>query len=541
MTDASAATTTVTVNNGTLNGSIEDNVHIFRGVPFAAPPTGALRWREPQPCPDWEGERDATQFSASALQKGTDINTFMETVLAGVGHGFVKRNVLKLAMKFAPKVEQSEDCLYLNVRSPDITGRLPVMVWIHGGDHQDGSGSEPFYDSNTLPHAGVVLVTINYRLGLMGYLCHPELTNESAVDVSGNYGTLDQIAALKWVRDNIAHFGGDPKNVTIFGESAGGESVAHMLTSPLARGLFHRAIMQSAANSGQLTHLNKTALEHTSAEQQGLAFANKVVGEAYGQIELLRNMPAENLMALVRQEQGDLGGYFPAIDGYVLPYSPFECFKRGQQAKVPLMVGSNSDEATVIFPMMQTPLISHRFNEAAKTDTAALIRSEYGDDADRLFALYPGLENGDIDAQTQFLTDEMFGAKAYFYATCHAASGENTYFYLFNQTSPLKGQTAGAFHAAEIAYVFGSEVPIFPIDENGRALSAQMSQYWRNFARAGDPSDNNLPTWDNTNADDNHQWMSLGKEVGMTDASRMESYAIMNRRLDRILANLTES
>ncbi|MEK9821221.1 MAG: carboxylesterase family protein [Gammaproteobacteria bacterium] len=527
----------VALASGELAGTIEEGVHVFRGVPYAAPPVGDLRWRPPQPVAGWRGVRDAKSSGPSAWQLRTQIEDFMAGLVKGVGHGLMRRLFIRAAMRFMSAPEQSEDCLYLNVRSPDLSASLPVMVWMHGGDHQDGSGSEPFYDSNVLPTLGVVLVTINYRLGLMGYFCHPELTEESDQDVSGNYGTLDQIAALKWVKENIGHFGGDPANVTIFGESAGGESVAHMLTSPLARGLFHRAVLQSPANSAQMQYMSRPVLFHRSAESAGEDFASRLVGDDAPQLDRLRAMPAQDLVKAVQNMEGDLGGYYPVIDGYVLPYSPFECFQRGLEAKVPIMVGSNSDEGSVLWPMMGTPLISHRLQDVKPDDIADLIRAEFGEDAPRIFELYPGLEAGTSAAQAEILGDSMFGAKAYFYAARHAGNGESAFLYYFTNTSPLKNQTAGAFHAAEIPYVFGSEVAIFPIDDAGRELSGKMSRYWRNFALNGDPADQDLPPWQPFGEDVN-AWMVLGPELGQQAVDKTEKYAILNRRLQRELAEI---
>ena len=529
--------TQVTLTSCELAGTVEEGIHVFRGVPYAAPPVGDLRWLPPQPVAAWQGVREAKLPGPSAWQLGTQIEDFMTGIIKGAGHGLLRRLVIRTAMKFMSGPEQSEDCLYLNVRTPDLSGALPVMVWIHGGDHQDGSGSEPFYDSHVLPALGVVLVTINYRLGLMGYFCHPELTEESDQDVSGNYGTLDQIAALRWVKENIARFGGDPANVTIFGESAGGESVAHMLTSPLARGLFHRAVLQSPANSAQMQYMSRPVLFHRSAESVGEDFAARMVGESAPQLDRLRAMSAEQLVAAVQKLEGDLGGYYPVIDGYVLPYSPFECFQRGLEAKVPIMVGSNSDEGSVLWPMMGTPLISHRFQNVKPEGVADLFRAEFGEDAERLFELYPGLEEGAPAAQSELLGDGMFGAKAYFYAARHAANGEPAYLYYFTNTSPLKGQTAGAFHAAEIPYVFGSEVAIFPVDDAGRELSGRMSRYWRNFALNGDPSDQDLSHWQSFD-DDANSWMVLGPGLGQQPVDKAEKYAILNRRLQRELAEI---
>ncbi|MEM7118501.1 MAG: carboxylesterase family protein, partial [Chloroflexota bacterium] len=276
---AEQKTQVVAIESGQLQGVYQEaeRIAVFKGIPFAAPPVGELRWKPPQPVTPWEGVRQATKFSPMAYQRAAEFEKFVGNLIGGQGWNFLRREGLKMLLKVAPKPKMSEDCLYLNVRTPslDSNAQLPVMVWIHGGDHQDGSGSEIFYDSNEIAKQGVVVVSINYRLGVMGYFTHPELSAESPLGVSGNYGTLDQFAALEWVQNNIDAFGGDPDNVTIFGESAGGESVAHMLTSPLAQGLFHKAILQSPANAGQMYHLRESFLTRMPAEEVGLGFAEK--------------------------------------------------------------------------------------------------------------------------------------------------------------------------------------------------------------------------------------------------------------------------
>ncbi len=526
----------VQIHTGQLQGVMDEDVAVFRGIPFAAPPLGDLRWQPPQPVAPWDGVRDASESGPASIQRGGDIQGFFNALVDGMGHNVFKRMLIRLILKFAPAPKDSEDCLYLNIRTPDVSADgLPVMVWIHGGDHQDGSGSEPFYDSNQLPKQGVVLVTVNYRLGLAGNFCHPELTSESPYRTCGNHGALDQIAALTWVRDNIASFGGDADNVTIFGESAGGESVAHMLTSPLSAGLFHRAILQSASNSAQMLHRDKEALQFRSAEAIGQDFATRIVGDVEQQVPLLRQLPIDALMNLVREES-DRYPFYPVIDGHVLPRSPFECFRLGHQHKVPVMVGSNSDEGSVIFPMMGTPVIWRRHEDISSADVARLMTEDFGDDAARLFELYPGLAEGSEAAQSEFLGDNMFGAKAFYYASQHARAGEPTYFYYFSQVPPSETQSIGAFHAAEIPYVFGSGSMIFPIDESA-GLSETMSRYWASFARAGSPNDNELPEWREC-TEHAEEWMSLDGGARMAENTKTEQYQIMQRKLEQQLASL---
>lgn len=329
---------------GKITGLYEEDervtkpIAVFKGIPYAQPPVGPLRWKPPRPLVPWDGVRKADAFGPAPIQLQADIELFMDALIEGQGWGWFKRNLVKLLLHFAPEPEQSEDCLYLNIRSPalDPDALLPVMVWIHGGDHQDGSAGDIFYDSNALSQRGVVVVSINYRLGLMGFLAHPRLSRESEHAVSGNYGTLDQIAALRWVQENVRAFGGDPDNVTIFGESAGGESVAHMMTSPLAQGLFHKAIMQSPANGGQMRHLRRPFLAYRAGEDVGQTFADHFVPRGEDQLARLRRLPAEELYSLARKRQFHV--FYPLIDGYVLEKSPFEAFLDRGQARVPLLL-----------------------------------------------------------------------------------------------------------------------------------------------------------------------------------------------------------
>lgn len=532
-----AAEPIVSVKAGRLQGVNQKGVFVFKGVAFAAPPVGERRWRPPQPVVPWSGVRPAMKFSPTAYQRGTEFNTFIDTLINGQGWGFARREGVKLLLKVAPKPKESEDCLYLNVRTPtlDSQAKLPVMVWIHGGDHQDGAGSEVFYDSNALAGSGVVTVTVNYRLGLMGYFAHPELMAESEQGVAGNYGTLDQVAALRWVQENIGAFGGDPDNVTIFGESAGGESVIHMLTSPLARGLFHRAIVQSAANGGQMIHLKRPFLTHPAAAQSSLAFATKVGVTGRNQLAQLRQLSADALYKAVRQEK-ELGGFYPVIDGYVLPTSPFVAFQHGQQAPVPLLIGSNADEATLLYPIMSSPLPEYQHQPLPVNQMPDFMREAFGADIDELVRLYPGLERRNPQSEMDFLGDTLFGAKARFYAECAARQGQPTFLYFFTRVPPSPKQTAGAFHAAELSFVHGSSNPILPLSPADLTLSATMMGYWTQFAKTGDPNGGNRPQWEGFDPAE-PGWMVLGTdEVGYRPVAREGKYGLLNGRLHRQMA-----
>lgn len=534
-----AAGPIVSVKAGQLQGVDKGGIAVFKGVPFAAPPVGELRWRPPQPVQPWSGVRAATAFSPTAYQRGTDFNTFIDTLINGQGWGFLRREGLKLLLKVAPKPKASEDCLYLNIRTPalDSGAKLPVMVWIHGGDHQDGAGSEPFYDSNALPERGVVVVTINYRLGLMGYFAHPELMDESEQGVAGNYGTLDQIAALRWVQENIAAFGGDPDNVTIFGESAGGESVIHMLISPLARGLFHKAIVESAANGGQMMFLKRPFLGHPAALESSTAFAAKAGATGRNQLAYLRQLSADALYQTLRQER-ELGSFYPIIDGHVLPSSPFTAFQHGQQANVPLLIGSNADEATLLHPLLATPLPEYRYRPMSPNQMPDFMQEAFAVELEELTRLYPGLEKRNPKSETDFLGDMMFGAKARFYAGEAAQQGQPTYLYHFTRVPPSPTQTAGAFHAAEISFVHGSNTPILPLTAEDLVLSAAMMGYWTDFAKTGNPNGGNRPHWE---AFDPAQpsWMVLGTDkVSYQPVARERKYGLLNGRLLRQIADM---
>ena len=449
--------------------SADGRVRIFKGIPYAAPPVGDLRWKEPRPAPAWEGVRDATEFGRQCVQGPIfgDI-TFPQPA--------------------------SEDCLTVNVWTPAArASRLPVMVWIHGGGFQAGAGPEPRHDGEAFVRKGVVLVTLNYRLGVFGFLSHPDLTRESGRNASGNYGMLDQVAALRWVKDNIAAFGGDPGNVTIFGESAGSFAVSALMASPLARGLFHKAIGESGAYFGD----GALALQPLAAsEQLGVKFAASMGADS---IAALREKPADDVLKAAVKTQP---WFAPNIDGAFLVEDVAKTFAEGRQAHVPLLAGWNADEVRSGIVLAKQKPTAQSFSD----DT----RKRYGDHAAAILSVYPATSDAEALESAAALASDMFiGYGTWKWIDTHARTGKSpVYRFSFDRKIPVpdgekvNGMPAtsrdiGARHAGEIEYVFGSldsrrGVPWEPID---RTLSDAMTSYWAAFARTGKPDVKGLAKW----------------------------------------------
>lgn len=531
----------VTVAQGRLRGrwKARGQVAVFRGVPFAAPPVGARRWAPPAPAEPWSGVREADSDGPTAIQRGTDLEVFIGNIIDGHGWNRARTRALHELMARAPRPKEEEDCLYLTVRTPEPTrgARLPVMVWIHGGDHQDGSGIDVYYASNALARRGVVTVSINYRLGLMGNFAHPALVAESSHGVAGNYGTLDQIAALEWVRENIDAFGGDPENVTIFGESAGGESVMHMMTSPLAKGLFHRAIPQSPGNGGQMIYLHDPFLAWDAATSTGNDLAEAVGASGPDALDRLRAMSATELNQR-SIELGPGGGFYPVIDGHVLPTSPMAAFAAGAQADVPLMIGSTADEGSVLVGSLFTgAMVEYRHLPMPDDTLQPEIREAFGGDIDELLALYPGLETREAQAERDFAGDHLFGGRAFWYAKHHARRGLPVYLYMFSRVPPGESQTVGAYHACELPFVHGSTVPIFPMTAADKLLAQDVMGYWTSMARNGQPHHGPVE-WPSFDEADPH-WLNFDHEIVSEPVSRLDKYALLNARTERLVAQMS--
>ncbi len=450
---------------GALRGEALDGVHAFRGIPYAQAPVGRLRWRPPVPAARWDGVRDATGFGPACHQPPPRPGSIYSP---------------------AEALPTSEDCLSLNVWAPADAQGAPVFVWIHGGSLVAGSGREAMYDGGSLARQGVVMVTINYRLGVLGWLAHPDLSAESGDGVSGNYGLLDQIEALRWVRRNIAAFGGDPDNVTIAGESAGALSVMYLLAAPPAHGLFHRAIAQSAYMIS-MPALRESAHGAPPAETTGLELARKL--EVRG-LPRLRAMDPQALTA-----QAAMAGYFPlgVVDGRILPAQLVDVFDRGQQAPVPILAGFNEGEIRSL-RFLLPPLPA----DAATYE--ATIRFAYGELAGEMLRRYPP---GNLDeAMLATTRDAMYGWTAERLVRSQTALGQPSYLYYFDHGYP-SADAAGmhAFHAAEIPYALGTAEgtpPGWPKPpESGveRRLASAMQGYWTSFARDGTPVAADAPAW----------------------------------------------
>ncbi|MDE1938884.1 MAG: carboxylesterase family protein [Alphaproteobacteria bacterium] len=452
---------------GQVEGRTEGKSRVFKGIPYALPPVGSARWRPPVPMPRWEGVRNAAEFGPACFQPKPR-----------PGSIYFDRPDDPLPM--------NEDCLTLNIWAPADVHNAPVFFWIHGGSLIWGASREPYYDGTRLAERGIVVVTINYRLGVLGWLAHPELSAESPLGISGNYGLLDQIEALRWVKKNIGTFGGDPSNVTIAGESAGALSVMYLMASPEARGLFAKAVAESAYMIST-PELTQHKYGSPSAEESGL--------------KLAAELHAPNIAALREMDPGKLveaaaaAGFGPwgAIDGQVLPCQLVDVFDKGEQAPVPILAGFNSGEIRSLRFLAPPP-------PANSAEYESIIRDRYDDLADEFLRLYPS-----TDMQESILAtarDALYGWTAERLARKQAALGLPSYLYVFDHGYPA-ADAAGlqGFHASELPYVFGTfdrTPPLWPkVPETPkeRELSNAMIGYWTSFARTGHPQAVNEPDW----------------------------------------------
>jgi len=465
---------TVPTTAGPVKGVIRDDIAMFRSIPFAAPPVGRLRWRPPQPVTPWDGVRDATVFGPSCPQT----TAFFTPLPAGM----------------------SEDCLTLNVWAPVAAqANVPVMVFVHGGAFMNGTSEAGLYDGATFARQGVVLVTANYRLGRFGFFAHPALTEEHPDEAKGNFAFMDQIAALEWVRDNIAEFGGDPGNVTIFGESSGARAMEAMLIAPAARRLFHKAIIQST------THRLAPARPRHSAESIGVAFAESL-GLPDADADALRAIPVDAVIGGLGQGNAQPTTFSgPMLDGTILT-EPYEAaFAHGRIAAVPLIMGATDYETAV-------------FNPAAQYDR---LMADHAGSLDAIVANYQKAFPDELDAKTRFGTDAMFGEPSRFMARAMATMGQPVFLYRFSYVAEqLRGRVGGALHASELPFTFDTLDKIvescasetwfeklyaagFATTDSDQAIADAMNGYWIDFAKTGDPNGAGRPRWASLTEDTN--------------------------------------
>jgi len=454
----------VKTDAGLISGTAtpSGDIHIFKGIPFAAPPVGDLRWKPPQAVSAWQGVRECKSFGPSPMQgKPVPFSMWTQEFLI-------------------PKEPISEDCLYLNVwtGAKSSKERRPVLVWIYGGGFISGGSAVPIYDGEAMAKKGIVFVSINYRVGIFGFLAHHELTKESGNNASGNYGLMDQIAALKWVQKNIGEFGGDPHNVTIAGQSAGSMSVNCLVASPLAKNLFQKTIAESGAS---FTNGNPGLNE---AEEGGMKIMRSLNASS---IADMRKMPVENFTKAT---------YFlsPVIDGYVLPEPILNIFTQGKENKVELLTGWNEDEGLLFGPAKNA--------ESFKKDA----EKNYGADAQTFLQFYPAAnEEQAASSELKVSRDQIFGVQNYTWANIQSGQGSKVYVYRFTRKVPATGEYVkyGAFHSGEVPYAYDNlKFVDRPWEQADHQLAAIMSSYWANFAKTGNPNGKGLPFWEPYNAID---------------------------------------
>ena len=479
----------VAVEGGKLAGIVDDaGIRVYKGIPYAAPPVGNLRWREPQPVSRWDGVRDASEYGDRCEQSPFP-------AIAPIG-----------------KSGMSENCLFLNVWSAPISSRKPVLVWIYGGGLSNGYANTAETDGDAFANKGLVYVSINYRVGAFGFLALPGLTQESPNKSSGNYGFLDQIAALKWVQRNVAAFGGDPQNVTIFGQSAGSVSVSVLTASPLAKGLFKRAIGDSGADLGTVADTLGPAAPLAVQERRGLAFADLL--HAHSPAEL-RAVPAEQIVDAGERGAGSLFAaphIGPAIDGYLLRETPAQTFARGAQNDVALITGWNLHEGTLFMLVLPNGVAVAGCKpvwNAARTSSAFAQQANvsFGAGAPAFLALYPHATDDEAKASAEYVVGDLAIAEpTWKWADLQSKSGKTVvYTYLFTKTPPAEYPLHAASHGAEVVYAFDNlNAKKWSWDPMDLRLAHLMSTYYANFAKTGDPNGPGLPPWPAYNAADPH-------------------------------------
>ena len=492
----------ITTTGGPIEGTGRvDGVRSFKGIPFAAPPVGPLRWQPPQPVQKWKDVRQATAFGNQCMQR----RMFADMVFRSSGI--------------------SEDCLYLNVWTPATRAseRLPVLVYFYGGGFMAGDGSEPRYDGAALARRGLVTLTVNYRLNVFGFFAHPELTKESRHRASGNYGLLDQHAALEWVRDNIAAFGGDPRKVTIAGESAGSMSVSAQMASPLSKGLFAGAI----GESGAVMETTASAMPLAEAEKIGVSFAEQVADMPFAD---LRKLPAEGLLKAT--ERPGASRFPVVVDGYFLPKSLPAIFAGREQAPVPLLAGWNSQESG-------PGAVLGRGGQPTTENYTRGVREMFKEHADEALKLYPGNTPEQVQqSATDLAGDRFIGLSTWKWLTLHGQSGKPVYRYFYTRPRPAQrpeagtgGPARGAAHSAEIEYALGNLATnqVYAWTPDDYKVSETFQRYIVNFVKTGNPNGAGLPEWPAANSTTTTPVMRIDVESKAEPDKYRDRYLFLDR------------
>ena len=518
--NSKSASPVVTTANGAVKGMVEKTgVTIFKGIPFAAPPVGDGRWKEPQPVQNWKGILDGTQFGNNPMQYAV----FGDMAFRSKGN--------------------SEDCLYLNVWTPSTAKkRLPVLVYFYGGGFVAGDGSEGRYDGESMAAKGIVAVTVNYRLGVFGFMAHPELTKESPNHASGNYGLLDQSAALHWVQKNIAAFGGDPKRVTIAGESAGSVSVSAQMATPLSKDLIAGAIGESGSMLGTLR-----AVPLADAEKNGVEFGNSIGAKS---LTDLRAIPADQL--LEASKKYGVFRFSMTVDGYFLPKSPYDIYQSGEQAHIPLLAGWNSEESGYRSIMGKEELTKDNYEKA--------VHKLYGDRSAEVLKLYNVSKDADVEqVATDLASDRFISYSTWKWTDIQSKTGQKpVYRYLFSRARPamvasmgnataglaggvVKDNSAtkapqappakGAVHSAEIEYAMGNlpRNTVYDWSASDYKVSATMLEYFANFIKTGNPNGSGLPKWPAVSNTNPVQFMNIDVITHVVTEQNRERYLFMDR------------
>ncbi|MGA8531690.1 MAG: carboxylesterase family protein [Acidobacteriaceae bacterium] len=510
LADATGAGPEVKVESGIVRGITVASLPrggAFLGIPYAAQPVGQLRWHAPEPAPQWSGARAATSYGPACPQAPSP---WLPEMLG------------------IQRMRTDEACLYVNVWTPELhpAKRLPVLVWVHGGGNVEGSGEWPPLGVPLAEH-GIVVVSLNYRLGVFGFYANAALDAESGRHVSGNYGHLDQIAALRWVRQNIAAFGGDAAKVTIAGESSGALDVCNLMASPLATGLFRGAVMESGVCVDSVYPKLKEL-------QTNKAKLGKDLGVAAGPRELaaLRAVPAERVYAVAAKD--DALDFEPALDGWVLPQQPAVTFAKGEQAKVPVLVGSNDSEVSIF----ASPLVGgHSYRPKTVAAYRAWLEKEFGPLADRVLAEYPARSDAEVpQAFRRMFTDYDFGFGAWLLARDTGTVGEDAWLYHFSYVGQGPFAELGAFHSEEEMFLSRHYWTSWVARPEDAALSRTIIGYWTNFVKRGDPNGGGLPAWPALQPSGKAE--ELGERVGAEAVPRVEKFAVFQEYLTSRLRKL---